>query len=272
MSIVVKQECLKNQSTDRRERSIHSIVSKAQVFAVVSGDEDAIRCKVVALIIDDAINVFANKFSVSEGLPMSRERQYSSQSLNLYKIQQAWELGDALQQMFPSNVMPILLQVAVCVRENKAGIAEETLGHPQIASESLLTVPDIQHMSAPDVLDSTINYWLIAMTEDNKLSVITQQAAAFKVKHGQKEASKYFEKLVKSHHSIEAVVGLIQTAACIEEICQPRMKLNYLTEPTLNCEGSCMAITSSATLIKIQVLEVTSRAGLGLGPSCHFGL
>jgi signal recognition particle subunit SRP72 len=159
--------------------------------------------------------------------------------------------------MFPSSITPILLQAAVFVRENKAGKAEEMLGkyaekfpqksqivllaraqiaaaagHPQIASESLFKVPDIQHMpatvatlvslkersrdidGASDVLDSAINYWSNAMTEDNKLSVFMQKAAAFKLKHGQKEAaSKLYEKLVKSHPSIEAVVGLIQTTA-----------------------------------------------------------
>nr|GEY59304.1 signal recognition particle subunit SRP72 [Tanacetum cinerariifolium] len=177
--------------------------------------------------------------------------------LHSNKIDQARELADALPQMFPSSVTPVLLQAAVFVRENKAGKAEEMLGkyaekfpqksqtvllaraqiaaaagHPQIASESLLKVPDIQHLpatvatlvslkersgdidGASDVLDSAINYWSNAMTEDNKLSVIMQEAAAFKLKHGQKEeASKLFEKLVESHHSIEAVVGLIQTAA-----------------------------------------------------------
>lgn len=173
------------------------------------------------------------------------------------KTQQARELADALPQMFPSSVTPILLQAAVFVRENKAGKAEEMLakyaekfpekskivllaraqiaaaaGHLQIASESLSKIPDIQHMpatvatlvalkeragdidGASSVLDSAINHWSNAMTEESQLSVIMQEAAAFKLKHGQKEeASKLFEKLVKSHHSIEALVGLIQTAA-----------------------------------------------------------
>lgn len=75
--------------------------------------------------------------------------------------------------MFPDNVMPVLLQAAVLVRENKAGKAEEMLGqfaerfpekskiillaraqvaaaagHPQIAADSLAKVPAIQHMPA----------------------------------------------------------------------------------------------------------------------------
>ncbi|KAJ9540423.1 hypothetical protein OSB04_026929 [Centaurea solstitialis] len=181
--------------------------------------------------------------------------------LHSNKIDQARVLADALPRMFPNSVTPILLQAAVFVRENKAGKAEEMLGkyaekfpsnkskivllaraqiaaaagHPQIASESLLKIPDIQHMpatvatlvslkeragdvdGASAVLDSAVKYWSNAMTEESKLSVIMQEAAAFKLKHGQKEeASKLFEELVKSHHSIEALVGLIQTAACTD--------------------------------------------------------
>lgn len=52
------------------------------------------------------------------------------------------------------------------------------------------------------------------MTENNKLSSIMQEAAAFKLRHGRKEeAARLYEELVKSHGSIEALVGLIQTAA-----------------------------------------------------------
>uniref|UniRef100_A0A7N0TXD1 Signal recognition particle subunit SRP72 n=1 Tax=Kalanchoe fedtschenkoi TaxID=63787 RepID=A0A7N0TXD1_KALFE len=155
------------------------------------------------------------------------------------------------------QVMPVLLQAAVFVRENKAGKAEEILlqqakkspgkreilllaraqvaaaaGHPQIAAESLSQVPDIQHMPATvatlvtlkeragdidganEVLDSAIQWWTNAMTENSKLDVILQQSASFKLKHGrQEEASHIFEELVKSHGSIEAMVGLVTTAA-----------------------------------------------------------
>ncbi|KAI3748286.1 hypothetical protein L6452_11265 [Arctium lappa] len=193
--------------------------------------------------------------------PKQKEAIYINRMLLLLhsnKIDQARVLADALPQMFPNSVTPILLQAAVFVRENKAGKAEEMLGkyaeklpadkskmvmlaraqiaaaagHPQIASESLSKISDIQHMpatvatlvslkeragdidGASAVLDSAVKYWSNAMTEESKLSVIMQEAAAFKLKHGQKEeASKLFEELVKSHHSIEALVGLIQTAA-----------------------------------------------------------
>lgn len=193
--------------------------------------------------------------------PKQKEAIYINRMLLLLhsnKIDQARVLADALPQMFPNSVTPILLQAAVFVRENKAGKAEEMLGkyaeklptdkskmvllaraqiaaaagHHQIASESLSKIPDIQHMpatvatlvslkeragdidGASAVLDSAVKYWSNAMTEESKLSVIMQEAAAFKLKHGQKEeASKLFEELVKSHHSMEALVGLIQTAA-----------------------------------------------------------
>ncbi|KAI3742116.1 hypothetical protein L1987_59796 [Smallanthus sonchifolius] len=192
--------------------------------------------------------------------PKQKESIYINRMLLLLhsnKIDQACELADALPQMFPHSVTPVLLQAAVFVRENKAGKAEELLGkyaekipekskivllaraqiaaaagHPQIASESLSKIPDIQHMPATvatlvslkersgdidganALFDSAITYWSNAMTEDNNLSVIMKEAAAFKLKHGQKEeALKLFEKLVKSHNNIEALVGLIQTAA-----------------------------------------------------------
>lgn len=192
--------------------------------------------------------------------PKQKEAIYINRMLLLLhsnKIDQARELADALLKMFPKSVTPVLLQASVFVKENKAGKAEEMLskysekfpekskivllaraqiaasaGHPQIASESLSKIPEIQHMPATvatlvslkersgdidganTVLDSAITYWSNAMTEESQLTVIMQEAASFKLKHGKKEeALKLFEKLVKSHNSIEALVGLIETAA-----------------------------------------------------------
>lgn len=105
-------------------------------------------------------------------------------------------------------------------------------GHPQIAAESLLKIQDIQHKpatiativslkeraadinGADVVFDSAIEWWSKAMVENNKLDVIMQEAASFKLRHGKKdEAALLYEELVKGHRSIEALVGLIQTAA-----------------------------------------------------------
>lgn len=162
--------------------------------------------------------------------------------------------------MFPDSVIPLLLQVAVLVRENKVGRAEEILGqfagkfpekskiillaraqiaaaagHPNIAAESLSKIPDIQHMpatvatlvalkerigdvnGAAIILDSAIKWWSNAMTEDNKLSVIMQEAASFKLRHGQEDAAAHlYEELVKSHGSIDALVGLVTTVARVD--------------------------------------------------------
>ncbi|GKD38384.1 signal recognition particle subunit SRP72, partial [Tanacetum coccineum] len=106
---------------------------------------------------------------------------------------------DALPQMFPNNVTPVLLQDIVFVKENKAGKSREMLGKASIdCIRIFMRSPGIQHFPATVAT-------LVSLKE---------QAAAFKLKHGQKEeASKLFEKLVESHNSIEAVVGLIQTAA-----------------------------------------------------------
>lgn len=192
-----------------------------------------------------------------------REAIYANRVLLLLhanKMDQAREFVVALPDMFPDSVMPILLQAAVLVRENKAGKAEELLGqfaekfpgkskiillaraqvaaaanHPLIAAESLAKIPDIQHMpatvatlvalkeragdidGASAVLDSAIKWWLNAMTEDNKLSVIMQEAASFKLRHGREEdASLLFEELVKTHGSIEALVGLVTTSAHVD--------------------------------------------------------
>lgn len=177
--------------------------------------------------------------------------------LHANKMDQARELVSALPNMFGDSVMPVLLQAAVLVRENKAVKAEEVLwqfaekfpqkskivllaraqvaaaaSHPQIAAESLAKISDIQHMPATvatlvslkeragdidgaiSVLDAAVKWWLDAMTEDNKLNVIMQEAASFKLKHGrQEEAARIYEELVKSHGSVEALVGLVTTAA-----------------------------------------------------------
>ncbi|KAG8493085.1 hypothetical protein CXB51_010360 [Gossypium anomalum] len=108
--------------------------------------------------------------------PKQKETIYANRVLLLLhanKMDQARELVAVLPEMFPDNVMPLLLQAAVLVRENKAGKAEEMLGqfaerfpekskiillaraqvaaaagHPQIAADSLAKVPDIQHLPA----------------------------------------------------------------------------------------------------------------------------
>ncbi|KAK2979913.1 hypothetical protein RJ640_029576 [Escallonia rubra] len=204
-------------------------------------------------------------FQLARGLELKlsskqREAIYINRVLLLLhsnKMDQARELVAALPQMFSDSVMPVLLQAAVLVRENKAGKAEEILGqfaakfpdkskivllaraqvaaaagHPQIAADSLAKIPDIQHLPATvatlvslkeragdidganAVFESAIRWWSNAMTENNKLNVIMQEAAAFKLKHGRKEdAAHLYEELVKSHGNIEALVGLIQTAA-----------------------------------------------------------
>uniref|UniRef100_A0A0V0IPZ7 Signal recognition particle subunit SRP72 n=1 Tax=Solanum chacoense TaxID=4108 RepID=A0A0V0IPZ7_SOLCH len=205
------------------------------------------------------------KFQLARGLDLKlsqkqREAIYTNRVLLLLhsnKMDQARELVSALPGMFPGSLMPVLLQAAVHVRENKAAKAEEILGqyadkfpdrskvillaraqvaaaagHPQIAADSLAKIPDIQHKpatvstivslkeragdtdGADAVFDSAIKWWSNAMTEDNKLNTIMQEAAAFKLRHGRKEeAARLYEQLVKSHGSIEALVGLIQTAA-----------------------------------------------------------
>ncbi|XP_042031974.1 signal recognition particle subunit SRP72-like [Salvia splendens] len=204
-------------------------------------------------------------FSLASGLDLKlslkqREAIYVNRLLLLLhsnKLDQARELASALPTIFPESIMPVFLQAAVHVRENKANKAEEMLGnfaikfpdksnaillakaqvaasagHPQIAAESLLKIQDIQHMpatiativalkehagdidGADAVFDSAIQWWSNEMTEDNKLAVITREAALFKLRHGKEtEAARLFEELIKSHKSIDALVGLIQTTA-----------------------------------------------------------
>ncbi|XP_043723300.1 signal recognition particle subunit SRP72-like [Telopea speciosissima] len=207
-------------------------------------------------------------FQLARGLDLKlsskqREAIYTNRVrllLHANKLDQARELVAALPVMFPDSVMPILLQAAVLVRENKPGKAEEILGqfsdrfpvksrmallsraqvaaaasHPQIAAESLARITDIQHMpatvatlvalkeragdidGAAAVLDSAINWWSNAMAEDNKLNIIMPEAASFKLKHGrEEEAANLYEELVKSHGSVEALVGLVTTAARVD--------------------------------------------------------
>ncbi|GAB2280578.1 hypothetical protein Dimus_015205 [Dionaea muscipula] len=199
-----------------------------------------------------------SKFSAKQ-----KEVIYANRALLLLhanRMDQARELVTALQGMFPDSVMPVLLQAAVFVRENKAVRAEEMLGqfaekfpdkskvlllakaqvaaaagHPLVAAESLAQIPDIQYMPATvativalkeragDIdganaaFDTAIKWWSNAMTEDKMLSVIMPKAASFKLKHGRaKEAFHLFEELVKSHGSVDAMVGLVTTAAHVD--------------------------------------------------------
>ncbi|XP_010556174.1 PREDICTED: signal recognition particle subunit SRP72 isoform X2 [Tarenaya hassleriana] len=181
--------------------------------------------------------------------------------LHANKMDQARELVAALPGLFPESVLPVLLQAAVFVRENKAAKAEELLGQyaekfpekskvvllaraqisasanrPLVAAESLSKIPEIQHMpatvativalkeragdpnGAAAVFDSAIKWWSNAMTEDdNKLSVIMPEAASFKLRHGQEaEASLLYEEIVKTHKSIDSLVGLVTTLARVD--------------------------------------------------------
>ncbi|XP_072989496.1 uncharacterized protein [Typha latifolia] len=139
------------------------------------------------------------------------------------KISKAEEVLSQYADKYPDKSKPVLLA--------QAQIAAAA-SHFQISADSLSKIPDIQHMpatvatlvslrerlgdfsSAAAVLDSAIRWWKNAMTEDSKLDVIMQEAAAFKLKHGhEEEASQLYEELVKSQGNIEALVGLVTTAA-----------------------------------------------------------
>lgn len=130
-----------------------------------------------------------------------------------------------------SEKFPDKSKVVLLARAQVAAAA----GHPHIAAESLAKIPDIQHMpatvatlvslkeragdidGAAAVLDAAINWWSNAMTEDNKLSVLMEEAASFKLRHGREEdAARLYEELVKSHGSVEALVGLVTTVARVD--------------------------------------------------------
>ncbi|KAL2344968.1 hypothetical protein Fmac_006253 [Flemingia macrophylla] len=110
-------------------------------------------------------------------------------------------------------------------------------GRPHIAADSLAKISDIQHMpatvailvslkeragdidGAAAVLDAAKKWWSSAMTEDNKLNIIMQEAASFKLRHGREEdAAQLFEELVKSQGSIEVLVGLVTTVAPMDVV------------------------------------------------------
>ncbi|KAL6573749.1 hypothetical protein OROHE_002208 [Orobanche hederae] len=206
-------------------------------------------------------------FHLAHGLDLKlsqkqREAIYVNRLLLLLhsnKLHQARELALALPGMFPNSIFPLLLQAAVLIRENKANRAEEILlqfanrfpdrsntillaraqiaasvGHPQIAADSLLKIHDIQHKpavvativslkeragdidGADAVFDSAIQWWSNVMTEDSdsKRDVIMQEAAAFKLRHGkEEEAGHLYEELVRGNNCAGALVGLIRTTA-----------------------------------------------------------
>ncbi|KAH0763412.1 hypothetical protein KY290_019485 [Solanum tuberosum] len=123
-------------------------------------------------------------------------------------MDQARELVGALPGMFPGRLMPALLQAAVHMREDKAAKVEEILGQyadkfPDRSKVILLARAQERagdSDGADAMFDSAIKWWSNAMTEDNKLNTIMQEAAAFKLRHGRKEeAARLYEQLVKSH-------------------------------------------------------------------------
>uniref|UniRef100_A0A7N1A7R8 Signal recognition particle subunit SRP72 n=1 Tax=Kalanchoe fedtschenkoi TaxID=63787 RepID=A0A7N1A7R8_KALFE len=153
-------------------------------------------------------------------------------------------------------------------------------GHPQIAAESLSQIPDIQHMPATvatlvtlkeragdidganEVLDSAIQWWTNAMTENSKLDVILQQSASFKLKHGrQEEASRIFEELVKSHGSVEAMVGLVTTAAHVNVDKAESYAKKLKPLPGLkSVDVDSLEKTSGAKHVEIRIPEATEES------------
>ncbi|KAH0691245.1 hypothetical protein KY285_000849 [Solanum tuberosum] len=156
------------------------------------------------------------KFQLARGLDLKlsqkqREAIYTNRVLLLLhsnKMDQARELVGALPGMFPGRLMPALLQAAVHMREDKAAKVEEILGQyadkfPDRSKVILLARAQERagdSDGADAMFDSAIKWWSNAMTEDNKLNTIMQEAAAFKLRHGRKEeAARLYEQLVKSH-------------------------------------------------------------------------
>ncbi|GMN33284.1 hypothetical protein TIFTF001_041864 [Ficus carica] len=142
------------------------------------------------------------------------------------KAGKAEEILGQFAEKFPEKSRVVLL-----ARAQVAAAAS----HQHVAAESLAKIPDIQHMpatvatlvslkeragdidGAAAVLDTAIKWWSNSMTEDNKLSVIMQEAASFMLRHGrEKDAAQLFEELVKSHGSVEALVGLVTTVARVD--------------------------------------------------------
>nr|GME04062.1 signal recognition particle subunit SRP72-like [Ipomoea batatas] len=259
------------------------------------------------------------RFQLARGLdlklsPKQREAIYTNWVLLLLhsnKMDQARELVAALPRIFPDSIIPLLLQAAVHVRENKAAKAEEVLGqfaekfpnkskvvllaraqvaaaagHHQVAADSLGKLSDIQHKPATVatlvtlkeragdidgadlVFNAAIEWWSNAMTEDNKLDIIMQEAAAFKLRHGRKEeAARLYEKLVKSHGSIEALVGLIQTTAqsdvekaeAYEKQLKPLPGLKAVDIDSLEKTSGAKGVGSGPTLSVAEAYETKSK-------------
>ncbi|KAF3320260.1 signal recognition particle subunit SRP72 [Carex littledalei] len=139
------------------------------------------------------------------------------------KVPKAEEILTQYSNKYPKNCMPVLLALAQIAA---------TAGHFQISSEALSKVVEIQHMpatvatlvslwerlgdisNATLVLDASIEWWKNAMDGERNLSVLMPKAASFKLKHGKEgEAARLYEELVRSQGSVEALVGLVQTAA-----------------------------------------------------------
>ncbi|KAI3981806.1 hypothetical protein MKX01_027791 [Papaver californicum] len=227
--------------------------------------------------------------------------------LHASRVDQARELVTAFSEMFPGSVMPTLLQAAVFVKENKAVKAEEILGqfanqfpekskvpllaraqvaaaanHAKVAVDSLSRIPDIQRMpatvatlvslkerdgdidGAAAVLDSAITWWSNAMSDDNKL-----EAARFKLKHGrEEEAAHLYEGLFNSHKSVEALVGLVTTAAqadvekaeTYEKKLKPLPRLKGVNVDSLEKTSGAKHVENNADLCTVEDEEAKGKA------------
>ncbi|CAN1152927.1 Signal recognition particle subunit SRP72 [Linum perenne] len=180
--------------------------------------------------------IHANKMDQARELVSALPRMFADsempvllQAAVLVREKKAARAEEILDQF--AEKFPLKSKVALLARAQIAAAS----GHHQIAADSLSRIPDIQHMpatvatlvalkeragdidGASAVLDSAVKWWKNSMSENSKLSVIMQEAAAFKVKHGQEaDAARLFEELVTSHGSTDALVGLVSTIAHVD--------------------------------------------------------
>ncbi|KAJ4775657.1 Signal recognition particle subunit SRP72 [Rhynchospora pubera] len=219
----------------RKLDNLMSKVNSKNPFEFSSGLEFRLNPKQKEVIYSNRVLLLllANKIDQAQELVSALQEMYPESTTSILlqaavfvrekKVPKAEEILTQYSNKYPKNCISVLLALAQIAA---------TAGHFQISSEALLKVAEIQHMpatvatlvslwerlgdinNAASVFDASIEWWKNSMDGERNLLVLMQEAASFKLKHGKEgEAARLYEELVRSKGSVEALVGLVQTAA-----------------------------------------------------------
>ncbi|KAJ3681411.1 hypothetical protein LUZ60_015900 [Juncus effusus] len=197
------------------------------------------------------------------------------------KIPKAEEILSQYASKSPQNSQNALLTLAQIA---------SSAGHYLIASESLSKIPEIQHApavvatsvslltrlgqlsSASSVLDNSIQWWENSMEENRemKLGILIPESANFKLKTGKEDqAAGLYEELVKRNgKSVEALVGLVKTAAKFdlekaeryEKQLKPLTGLKRVDVESLEKTAGAKQLDGGSSMTKMEISDEVKKA------------